>query len=70
MFDMSRRFHRGMVEQYKGRKVVQCCVVKSSFKRLIFLSQNSFSVFAAHSVWNSEEVRKVVPGAFAFTILR
>ena len=27
-------------------------------------------MFAAHSVWNSEEVRKVVPGAFAFTILR
>ena len=27
-------------------------------------------MFAAHSVWNSGEVRKVVPGAFAFTILR
>ena len=37
---------------------------------LVLLSQESFSVFAAHSVWNSEEVKKVVPGAFAFTILR
>ena len=27
-------------------------------------------MFAAHSVWNREEVMKVVPGAFAFTILR
>ena len=32
--------------------------------------QEKFSMFASHSRWNGEEVRKLVPNAFSLTILR
>ena len=32
--------------------------------------QGKFSMFASHSRWDGEEVRKLVPNAFSLTILR
>ena len=32
--------------------------------------QERFSMFASHSRWDGEEVRKLVPNAFSLTILR
>merc|ERR1712223_1947885 len=33
-------------------------------------SKESFSMFASHSRWDGDEVRKLVPNAFSLTILR
>ena len=69
-FNLKVPFTRNQADLYKAYSNVRYMEGVNNFSNNMIMISNRFDIYAAHGRWNASEVKSLIPGGYAMTILR